>query len=93
MAWGFQKHSPYLQLFNYHLKRLEEQGSFKKFWLKNQPQTQVCPDGAGKPIGFESCLTAFLAFAGKKYEPVYYTYLNSLFYKQLLQYTYKIYTI
>ena len=92
MAWGFQKHSPYLQLFNYHLKRLEEQGSFKKFWLKNQPQIQVCPDGAGKPIGFESCLTAFLAFAGK-YEPVYYTYLNFLFYKQLLQYTkYKIYT-
>ena len=65
MAWGFQKHSPYLQLFNYHLKRLEEQGSFEKFWLRNQPQIQVCPDGAGKPIGFDSCLTAFLALAGK----------------------------
>ena len=68
MAWGFQKHSPYLHLFNYHLKRLEEQGLFNKFWLRNKPQIQVCPDGAGKPIGFDSCMTAFMAFAG--------TYLN-----------------
>ena len=64
MAWGFQKHSPYLPLFNYHLKRLEEQGLFNKFWLRNKPQIQVCPDGAGKPIGFDSCMTAFVAFAG-----------------------------
>ena len=64
IAWGFQKYSPYLSLFNHHLKRMEEKGSFQKHYKKFQPPPQVCPDGGGKPIGFNGCLTAFLAFAG-----------------------------
>ena len=64
IAWGFQKHSPYLPLFNYHLKKMEEKGLFRKHYKKFQPPPQDCPDGAGKPIGFNGCLTAFLAFLG-----------------------------
>ena len=64
IAWAFQKYSPYLQLFNYHLKKMEEKGSFRKHYKRFQPPPQICPDGAGKPIGFNSCLTAFLAFVG-----------------------------
>ena len=64
VSWGFQKYSPYLPLFNYHLKKMEEQGLIRKYHEKFQPSPQICPDGAGKPIGFNSCLTAFLAFVG-----------------------------
>ena len=64
IAWGFQKYSPYLSLFNYHLKKMEEKGLFHKHYKKFQPLPQVCSDGGGKPIGFDGCLTAFLAFIG-----------------------------
>ena len=68
ITWGFQKYSPYLPLFNYHLKKMEEQGSLQKHLKKFQSPPQVCPDGAGKPIGFNSSLTAFLLFAGMYYQ-------------------------
>ena len=65
VAWGFQKNSPFLPLFNSYLKKLDEKGTFQKLLQRFAPPSQVCPDGAGKPIGFSSCLTAFLSFAGK----------------------------
>ena len=63
-AWGFQKYSSYLPLFNYYLKKMNEKGSIRKLYNKFKPLPQVCPDGAGKPIGFQNCLTAFIAFGG-----------------------------
>ena len=65
VAWGFQKNSPFLPLFNNYLKKLDEKGAFQKLLQKFEPPSQVCPDGAGKPIGFSSSLTAFLSFGGK----------------------------
>ena len=65
VAWGFQKYSPYLSLFNYHLKRLQENGSIQKHYKKFELPPQVCPDSAGKAIGFNVCVTAFLAFVGR----------------------------
>ena len=63
-AWGLQKHSPYLSLFNFHMKRMDEKGTIKKLFQKYKPPPQVCPDKAGRPISFESCLTAFLSLTG-----------------------------
>ena len=63
MAFGFQKNSPYLPLFNFHIKKMIEKGSFEKHYQQFQPHPQVCPDSAGKPLGFNSTLTGFLAYA------------------------------
>ena len=63
-AWAFQKHSPYLQLFNHHLQIMEEIGTLQKLHQKYKPPPQVCIDQAGSPISFKSCLTAFLALSG-----------------------------
>ena len=63
MAFGFQKDSPYLPLFNFHIKKMIEKGSFEKHYQQFQPHPQVCPDSAGKPLGFNSTLTGFLAYA------------------------------
>ena len=57
LAFGFQKDSPSLPLFNFHLKKMIEKGSFEKHYRQFQPQPQVCPDGAGKPLGFNSTIT------------------------------------
>ena len=60
-AYGFQKHSPYLGLFNYYLKEMREKGALKKILKKWESPGQACPDMSGQPLGFESCFTAFLA--------------------------------
>ena len=65
MAWVFQKHSPYLQLFNYYLKMMKEKGTLQYLYSRFKPPPQICPDAAGKPIGFRNSITAFLAFASK----------------------------
>ena len=62
MAWGFQKHSPYIPLFNHYLKELREKGSFDKIFSNYEPPPQVCPNYNGLPLGFDSCGAAFLAF-------------------------------
>ena len=61
VAYGFQKNSPYLGLFNYFLKEMEEKGAMAKIRAKYENHRQVCPDMGGKPLGFESCFMAFLA--------------------------------
>ena len=65
-AYGFQKDSPYLGLFNHFLKEMREKGVLKQILNKYETGTQVCPDESGKPLGFESCFTAFLALLSGK---------------------------
>merc|ERR1719445_1176647 len=59
-AYGFQKDSPFLGVFNHYLKELREKGSLKQILKKYDSGGQVCPDMSGQPLGFESCFTAFL---------------------------------
>ena len=61
-AFAFQKDSPYLPIFNYYLKLLDQQGTFHKLKKKYQVLPQNCQGSGGSAIGFESTLTAFLAF-------------------------------
>ena len=42
-----------------------EQGTIKKLYQKYKPPPQFCPDKGGRPINFDSCLTAFLSLLGK----------------------------
>ena len=60
VSYGYQKHSPYQGLFDHYIKEMREKGALKQILNKYETNTQVCPDGSGKPLGFESCFTAFL---------------------------------
>ena len=40
-AYGFQKDSPYLGVFNYYLKEMREKGSLKQIQKKYDPPDQV----------------------------------------------------
>ena len=73
VGWTFQKHSPYLPLFNHYLKMMMEKGIFKNLNNRFQPPPQICPDGAGKPIGFRNSITAFLVLSS-----MYYVICNSV---------------
>ena len=61
-AYGFQKDSPYLPLFNHYIKGMQERGAILKILENYVSQPQVCPDYTGKPLGFDSCGAAFLVF-------------------------------
>ena len=63
-SFGFQKNSPYVGLFNFHLKKMRERGVIKETLKKITPP-QVCPDLSGKPLGINSSFTAFLLLIGK----------------------------
>ncbi len=58
-AYGFQKDSPYLPLFNYYLKEMREKGSLKQILEKYESPPQICPDYSGKPLNFGAVFTAF----------------------------------
>ena len=62
VAYAFQKYSPYLKLFNYYLKKLEEGGTFHNLKNKYNRLPQVCSSDGGGPIGFSNTITAFIAF-------------------------------
>lgn len=54
-------------------------GKLQKLYQKYKPPPQVCIDRAGRPISFESCLTAFLALSGNHiviYMIIYHIYQN-----------------
>ena len=56
-----------------------EMGKLQKLYQKYKPPPQVCIDRAGRPISFESCLTAFLALSGNHiviYMIIYHIYQN-----------------
>ena len=63
-SYAFQKDSPYLEIFNYYMKALEEKGTSRQILDKYKSEPQVCIDKSGSPLGFESCFTAFLILCG-----------------------------
>jgi hypothetical protein len=58
-AYGFQKDSPFLPLFDYYLNEMKEKGSLKQIQVKYEPPPQICPDYSGKSLGFGSVFAAF----------------------------------
>ena len=62
VGYAFQKYSPYLNLFNYYLKKLEEGGTFYNLKNKYNRLPRVCSSDGGRPIGFSNTITAFIAF-------------------------------
>ena len=65
VAYGFQKDSPFLPLFNYNLNKMRERGSLNQIKVKYEPPPQVCPDYSGNSLGFLSVFSAFgLLFSG-----------------------------
>ena len=58
LSFGFQKNSPYLQPFNYYIKRMQERGIFKQIFAKYEIHKQECPSPS-LSIGFENCISAF----------------------------------
>ena len=40
-AYGFQKDSPYLGIFNYYIKEMREKGALQKIQKKYDPPDQV----------------------------------------------------
>ena len=43
-AYGFQKDSPFLSLFNYYINEMKEKGSLEQIQAQYEPAPQVCPD-------------------------------------------------
>ena len=65
VAYGFQKDSPFLPLFDYYLNEMREKGSLKQIQVKYEPPPQICPDYSGKALGVSSAFSAFgLLFSG-----------------------------
>ena len=60
LAFGFQKDSPFLGLFNYYLKEMRETGTLDQIMKKYESGPQVCEDYSGKPLGFGSVSAAFI---------------------------------
>ena len=65
VAYGFQKDSPFLPLFNYNLNKMKERGSLKQIQVKYEPPPQICPDYSGKALGVSSVFSGFgVLFSG-----------------------------
>ena len=64
VAWLFQKHSPYMDIFDFYKNELIEKGTWNAIQHKYDVNPQVCPNLSGKPIGFTTCFTAFLFLIG-----------------------------
>ena len=59
-AYGFQKDSPFLFLFNHFMNEMREKGTMGQILTKYEPKSQNCPDYSGKPLGISTCITAFV---------------------------------
>ena len=59
-AYGFQKDSPYLYLFNYFMNEMREKGTMGAILRKYETGTQICPDYSGKSLGISTCIGAFI---------------------------------
>ena len=59
-GFSLQKNSPYLQLFDYYIIRLQERGILQRIIKKYTPQPRDCSTSSAKAIGYESCFSAFL---------------------------------
>ena len=58
-AYGFQKDSPFLSLFDFYLNEMKEKGSLEQILVKYEPPPQTCPDYSGKSLGVSSVFAAF----------------------------------
>lgn len=47
-AFAFQKDSPFVKLFNYYLKAMDEKGISRQIKEKYKKLPQYCPDKSGK---------------------------------------------
>ena len=63
LSFGFQKNSPYLQLFNYYIKRMQESGIVDQIFAKYELHEQECPSPS-LSLGFENCISAFFLIIG-----------------------------
>ena len=61
-GWAFQKNSPLLPIFNYYLKAMDEQGITSRIFAEYGSTSQECPNYNGLPLGFDSCIAAFVVF-------------------------------
>ena len=61
IAFGLQKDSPFLGIFNHYLHEMKEKGALDQIMKKYKSGAQNCPDMSGQPLGFDSCFLAFLA--------------------------------
>ena len=43
-AYGFQKDSPFLPMFDYYINEMKEKGSLNQILAKYEPPPQICPD-------------------------------------------------
>ena len=59
-AWTFPKHSPYLEIFNFYISEVIENGQWNAIMKQYEPAPQICPDSSGKPMEMSSCISAFL---------------------------------
>ena len=62
-AYGFQKGSPYLFLFNHFIQEMRERGTMGAIIAKYETNSQVCPDFSGKPLGISTCIGAFIVLS------------------------------
>ena len=60
VAWLFQKHSPYLDIFNFYMNEFIEKGTWNAIQSQYRDSPQICPKLSGKPIEITTCFTAFL---------------------------------
>ena len=59
-GFAFQKDSPYLELFDYYLKKMKQDGVLDKLIIEYEPPPQICPDLTGKALGFNNLIFPFL---------------------------------
>ena len=58
-AYGFQKDSPFLSLFDFYLNEMKEKGILEEILVMYEPSPQTCPDYSGKSLGVGSVFAAF----------------------------------
>ena len=51
---------------------MREKGSLQQILKMYKIETQFCPDDSGKPLGLESCFTAFLALLSGNMKPCHF---------------------
>ena len=62
VPWSFQKHSPYLDIFNFYLHRFEEIGAWNAIERAHQLKPQSCQNMSGSSLELTQCITAFVIF-------------------------------
>ena len=60
LAYAIPKNSPFYGAFHYHISKLKEIGTIKRYVDSYEGLDQVCPDYSGKPLPSSQCFTAFL---------------------------------